>query len=43
MKKNDTDYIDVDDTENIRTVIVNTEFDVQEFIRYQINIDWSLK
>ena len=42
LKNNDKDYIDVDDTANIRTMIVNIEFE-SDFNRYQINIDWSLK
>lgn len=35
--------MDIDDTHNIRTVIVNSEFDINDFVRYKINIDWTLK
>lgn len=34
---------DIDDTENIRTVIVNLESEKSNFERYQINIDWTLQ
>lgn len=36
------DYIDIDSTENLRTVIVNTDINKEDFTRYQINIDWTL-
>ncbi|CDW84271.1 ubiquitin carboxyl-terminal hydrolase 40 [Stylonychia lemnae] len=39
----DKDEVNVDDTENIRTVIVNLEYNESDFTRYQINIDWSLQ
>jgi hypothetical protein len=35
--------IDIDSTENIRTVIVNMDSDKTTFDRYQINIDWTLQ
>jgi hypothetical protein len=35
--------IDIDSTENIRTVIVNMDSDKNTFDRYQINIDWTLQ
>lgn len=35
--------LDIDDTENIRSVIVNKEFEDSDFNRYQINIDWTLR
>jgi hypothetical protein len=37
------DYVNVDETENIRTVIVNTEFDKEDVNRYQFNLNWNLK
>lgn len=37
------DYVDIDSTENIRTVIVNLESDKNTFDRYQINIDWTVQ
>lgn len=42
-KSKPTDNIDIDETENIRTVIVNKEFEENDFVRYQINIDWTVK
>ena len=41
MKSAD-ERIDIDSTENIRTVIVNTEFNKSNFERYQFNLDWTL-
>ena len=35
--------VDIDSTENIRTVIVNLDADKSTFDRYQINIDWTLQ
>ena len=40
--KPDDENIDIDSTENIRTVILNMESDKNSFERYQINIDWTL-
>jgi hypothetical protein len=34
--------VDIDSTENIRTVIVNPESEPSNFERYQINIDWTV-
>ena len=39
----DEEMIDIDSTENIRTVIVNMDSDKNTFDRYQINIDWTLQ
>ena len=39
----DKDQIDINDTENIRTMIVNQEYDENNFTRYQVNIDWTLQ
>lgn len=43
MKNSDKDFVNLDETENIRTVIVNKEFEENDFYRYQINIDWNVK
>jgi len=37
----DIEYLD--DTENMRTVIVNTENEKDDFKRFQVNLDWSLQ
>ena len=42
-KNEDEEMIDIDSTENIRTVIVNMDSDKNTFDRYQINIDWTLQ
>jgi len=42
-KNDDEEMIDIDSTENIRTVIVNMDSDKNTFDRYQINIDWTLQ
>lgn len=42
-QKKESDFIDIDSTENIRTVIVNKEFQESDVERYQINIDWTVK
>jgi hypothetical protein len=42
-KKDDLDIMHIDDTENIRTVLVNTALDLDNIERYQINIDWTLE
>lgn len=36
------DVINVDDTEDLRTVIVNTDSDKETFFRYQCNLEWTL-
>jgi hypothetical protein len=41
--KDDEEMVDIDSTENIRTVIVNMDSDKNTFDRYQINIDWTLQ
>ena len=38
-----TDTVNIDSTENIRTVIVNLESDPNTFERYSINIDWTVQ
>ena len=43
IKGQDDEKIDIDSTENIRTVIVNMDSDKSTFDRYQINIDWTLQ
>ena len=40
--KSNNDIVDIDSTENLRTVIVSTELNKEDFIRYQINLDWTL-
>ena len=42
-KKDEFDIMHIDDTENIRTVLVNTAIDLDNIERFQINIDWSLE
>jgi len=41
--KPDDENVDIDSTENIRTVILNMDSDKSSFERYQINIDWTLQ
>ena len=40
--KKDADVEYLDDSENMRTIIVNTEYDKSSFQRYQVNIDQTL-
>ena len=42
-KNGDSNVEMIDDSENIRTVIVNNEVDVSDFQRYQVDIDWTLR
>ena len=42
-KKDDFDIKHIDDTENIRSVLVNTALDLDTIERFQINIDWTLE
>ena len=37
------EVIDLDETADFRTVIVNTQSDKQDFKRFQFNLNWSLK
>lgn len=39
----DNDIQHIDDSANIRTVIVNTSTSLETFERFQINIDWTLQ
>jgi hypothetical protein len=41
--KKPIDTILVDDTEDIRTIIVNQEIDKSDVKRFLFNLDWSLK
>jgi len=41
--KKEVDIVDIDSTENLRTVIVTKEFDTGDVERFKINIDWTLK
>lgn len=41
-KKYVSDVVDLDDTEDFRTVIVNTEDSKDEFNRFQLNLNWTL-
>ena len=40
--KSSEETVNIDDTENIRTVIVNMESEKTTFDRYQINLDWTV-
>lgn len=41
--KKEADILEIDSTENLRTVIVNKEFDTSDVERFKINIDWTVK